>query len=259
MKRILILGKTGMLGHMVFTYFHNLSNKYEVFGTTRSELNIEKMTCTEIENKILEYNPEIIINCIGLINKYTLNNEYLAKKINSDFPHILANISKKHGLKIIQISTDCVCDNDIYGISKLNGEIKDNFNLTIRTSVIGPEIKDGFGLFHWFMTQKTTVNGFTKAMWDGVTTLELSKFIDFAICNNLSGLINYRTKNSISKYELLKLIAQIFYKNIPIIPDNREMKDKRELNSEYWCNKPYEQQLIELRNIMGLEYEMYNL
>lgn len=257
MKRILVLGKTGMLGHMIFDYFVSL-NKYEILGTTRSEINVISMTEFEIESEINNYSPDIVINCIGLINKYSKDSEKITYKVNSEFPHLLAYLGIKNNFKLIHISSDCAFDDDIYGKSKLIGEINDNHNLTIRTSIIGPELKDGFGLFHWFMTQKDEVKGYTGALWDGITTLELAKFIDQAITTNITGLINYRTKKSTSKYELLKLISKIFNKNIKIIADNRELKDKRELNSEYWCKKTHKEQLTELKEYMNTKISRYS-
>jgi dTDP-4-dehydrorhamnose reductase len=252
MKKILVLGKTGMLGHMVFNYFVSL-NKYSVMGTTRKEIDPIVMTELEIENKINSYKPDFVINCIGIINKYADKDERITYNVNSEFPHLLSYLGIKNKFKLIHVSSDCAFDDDVYGKSKLLGEINDIHNLTIRTSIIGPEIKEGFGLFHWFMSQEGKVNGFTKAFWDGVTTLELAKFINECITKNIKGLINYRTRKSVSKFELLQIISKVFDKKIEIIADNRDMKDKRELNSEYWCEKSYEQQLTEMKEFMRIK------
>lgn len=256
-KKILVLGKTGMLGHMVFDYFSSLG-KYNVLGTNREDFDILKMSDWEIEEKIKAYSPDYIINCIGLINVYANENEELAKKINSTFPHLLAYLGIKNNWEIIHISTDCYLDEDIYGRSKFFGEINDKYNITIRTSIIGPELKDGFGLFHWFMKQKEEVNGFVGAFWDGVTTLQLSIFIGECIDKgNLSGIIDYRTKESSNKHELLRLISIIFNKNTGIRMDNREMKDKRNPNADIWCLKDYPNQLKELRDWMINHRDLY--
>ena len=132
---------------------------------------------------------------------------------------------RKVGGMLIHISTDCVFSGnkgnyietdyrdarDIYGLSKALGEIDNENDLTIRTSIIGPELKtNGEGLFHWFLSQKGNVYGYTDAIWGGVTTLEFAKAIDCAIEQRITGLINLTNKVPISKYELLKLSQKIF-------------------------------------------------
>jgi dTDP-4-dehydrorhamnose reductase len=255
-KRILVLGMNGMLGHIVHDYLLD-TGKYSVFGLNRKSLNAlqdEK----DIEKIIANYSPNYIINCIGLINKYTSSDGELAKKINGIFPHLLSYLSIKNNYRLIHISTDCYLDEDFYGKSKRLGEINDTQNLTIRTSIIGPELKDGYGLFHWFMSQQGEANGFTKAHWDGVTTLQLSKFIEEHIdSKNYTGIIDYRTKNSITKHDLIKLISEIFNKNIKILEDNREIKDKRNFNPDVWCLKDYSTQLTELKDYMKKNKEKY--
>ena len=257
-ETILVLGKTGMAGHMVFDYLESLG-KYAVFGTSRDELNADDFII-KIEKVLKEYNPQYIINCIGIINKYADKNPELTKRINSIFPHLLAYLCIKNNWKLVHISTDCYLDDDIYGRSKFLGEVNDRQNLTVRTSIIGPELKEGSGLFHWFMSQQIAVNGFSNAYWDGVTTLQLSKFIEGHIdSGNYTGIVDYRTKNSISKHDLIKLISEIFNKNIKIIEDNRKVKDKRNFNPDVWCLKDYRMQLMELKNFMqgNKRYENY--
>lgn len=246
-----------MLGHMIHDYLSN-QESYDVIGLGKNSLNAldsEK----NIERKLLNDSPEYIINCIGLINVYANKNKELARKINSVFPHFLAYLCIKHKWKLIHIGSDCYLDKDIYGKSKNLGEVNDNNNLTIRTSIIGPELKNGFGLFHWFMTQKGEVNGFTQAHWDGVTTLQLSKFIDRCISKeDKKGILDYRTKKSSTKYELLKMISEIFEKDIKIKKDPREIKDKRNLDADEWCLKSHNKQLSELKDYMGEKTNKYS-
>lgn len=257
-KTILVLGKTGMAGHMIFNYFNSLK-KYNVFGTSKEELDAE-WDIIKIEKILEKYKPDYIINCIGIINKYSDKDPPTTKRINSIFPHMLAYLCIKNNWKLIHISTDCYLDGDVYGKSKFLGEINDKQNLTIRTSIIGPELKDGYGLFHWFMSQQGEANGFVKAYWDGVTTLQLAKFMHFCINSpQLFGIIDYRTRKSISKYKLLILISKIFNKKIVIRSSNQEMKDKRNKNPDFWCEKDYQTQLAELKSFMqgNQEYESY--
>lgn len=262
-KTILVLGKTGMAGHMIFDYFTFLK-KYNVIGTTRKEFEAE----WEYERKkeiLKEYKPDYVINCIGIINKYADENPEKTIRINGCLPHTLGCIGHELGYKLIHISSDCYRDSDVYGKTKRMGEAGyDGFGktLTIRTSIIGPELKDGFGLFHWFMTQEGEVSGYTKAMWDGVTTLQLAMFMEECIEQekDVHGVIDYRVKVSISKCDLLRLIAEVFNKKIKIKEDDREMKDKRNPDAEYKCEQSYKHQLEELKNFMGnsrTKYQRY--
>lgn len=248
-KTVLILGREGMAGHMVFDYLSSLK-KYNVFGTTKSELNAES-DAIKIEEILKRYEPGYMINCIGIINKYADKDPAITIKVNGVFPHLLAYLCLKNNWKLVHLSTDCYLDDDVYGKSKFLGEVNDRQNLTVRTSIIGPELKNGQGLFHWFMSQQDEVHGFTKAYWDGVTTLQLAKFIeDYIDSGNSTGVIDYRTQASISKHDLIKLISEVFNKSIRIIRDDRETKDKRNKNPNFWCQKDYRTQLIELRNFM---------
>jgi dTDP-4-dehydrorhamnose reductase len=248
--KILILGKSGMLGHVVHTFFSKKKD-YKVTAWSRKEMDAT-MTHNKIETLLNTESPDIIINCIGLINKYANRTEMKknAKIINTDFPHLLAYLSIKNNYKLIHISTDCYQDKDTYGQSKYFGEINDKKNLTIRTSIIGPEIKQGFGLFHWFMNESRETSGYSQAKWDGVTTLQLAMFMEFCIKSEQCGLLDYRTNKSISKYNLLNIIAKTFEKNIHIKKDKRKMPDKRNRKPDFSCKKTYEKQIKELKNYM---------
>ncbi len=260
MKKVLVLGKNGMLGHMVSDYLFSLG-KYEVVSIDKEEIDVLKMSDQDIESVLTKYSPDYVINAMGLISKSPLLNEENAKRLNSDFPHFLAYLGMKHHWKLIHVSTDCYLDEDVYGKSKFFGEVNDNHNLTIRTSIIGPELNpQGFGLFNWFMNQKDSANGFTKAYWDGVTTLQFAKFVDFCISeDNISGIVDYRTKDSLDKHNLLLLIANVFSKEITIQQDDRDMKDKRNLKADFWCEKDYGLQLKELKEYMenNIIYKRY--
>jgi dTDP-4-dehydrorhamnose reductase len=267
---ILVLGKNGMLGHMVFDVFDFYNNnnnnikKYKILGATEKDLNIynnqkNELEENKIEKFIIKHKPKYIINCIGIINKYANKNIILTQKINTNFPHYLNYLSYKYDFKLIHISTDCVVDNDIYGTSKLYGEIYDNKNITIRTSIIGPELKkNGKGLFHWFVIsskKNNNIDGYSNIFWDGVTTLQLSDFIWDIIYNeqNVFGLINYRTKNYLSKFNILKIINKQFDLrcNINSIKIKKnEIKSKIMIDSENKCDISYQNQILNLYNYM---------
>lgn len=227
--RVLILGSNGMAGHMVSSYLSTLP-RYKIINASRTsaieELRFDATIPETVENLLTFSKPDVIVNCVGLLVKQSNNNPLRAALTNSVFPHLLAEHTKKKGLRLIHISTDCVFSGnsgpyveidltdalDIYGKSKAIGEVIDENNLTIRTSIIGPEISDhATGLFDWFMHEVEDVNGFARVIWSGVTTLELSKAIDFVIADNpISGLLHLTNNIGLSKYILLKLIKKIW-------------------------------------------------
>lgn len=250
--RILLLGHRGMAGHIIYDYLKSKEN-YKVVSA--DELLGFKFNALKHINDLkekLEVNPvDYIINCIGLLVKKCEENPVDAIKINSLFPHELVTIVDKIGAQFIHLSTDCYLDDNVYGRSKRAGEINYPNHLTIRTSIIGPELKkDGVGLFAWFMRQKGEVKGYTNVMWDGITTLELAKFIGWYIQkrNKKYGIKNLRSSQPISKYDLLKLIKKIYGKNIKInklyVPG---VKDKTAKNEFLDYKIPtYEQMIKEM-------------
>lgn len=230
MIKILILGSTGMAGHVIYKYFESL-NKFDLYNISyRKKLNESSITLDVsnsdlLEHRIIEINPDIIINSIGVLIKGSASNPANAIFINSFLPHNLVGIADKINSKVIHLSTDCVFSgkkgrylendfrdaDDIYGRSKALGEIDYGKHLTIRTSIIGPELKiDGEGLMHWFFTQRGEVNGFSEAIWSGVTTLELAKSLISFIENNISGVYHLTNNKEISKYDLLCMIKKIW-------------------------------------------------
>lgn len=149
---------------------------------------------------------------------------------------------------------------DIYGRSKALGEVVNDKDLTLRTSIIGPELKtNGEGLFHWFMNQTGQVNGYQTAIWGGVTTLELAKAVDEAIQKKKTGLIQLSNGVGISKYELLHLFKKIWNKNIEILPYNGNGINKSIACSERFDYKvpSYEQMLVEQYEWMQNHQELY--
>lgn len=247
MKKVLVFGGTGMAGHMITIYLSNLKDKYNVLNVChRNKLNKNSILCdvSDIDhvNEVIQIvKPDVIINCIGILNKVAAIDIKNTVYINTFFPMFLARIGNRQNIKIIHLSTDCVFsglkgnyneksfkdEDGIYGLSKNLGEIEDKNCLTIRTSIIGPELKNGSGLFNWFMNQKGTIKGFTNVFWSGITTLELSKSIDTALDLNIEGIYNITPGYKISKYDLLNIIKDEFKKSdITIEKDNTTVCDK---------------------------------
>ena len=254
-----------MLGHVLLNKL-NESKVFQVYDITRNkEERINNFECdvtnfNSLFEIIKEIKPKYIVNCIGVLIKGSIKDPSNAILINSLLPHKLAKYSKTVGSKLIHISTDCVFDGskgnyietdnktaqDIYGLSKSLGEINDDKNLTLRTSIIGPELKNnGEGLFSWFINQKGEVNGFTESIWGGVTTLELAEVIIKSINENYSGLIHITNGQPISKFELLSLIKNIFELNNIDLKKVSGKKSDKSLNTKYhYFNIPSYEHMI---------------
>ncbi len=249
-KKVLVLGSSGMLGHMVSSYL-NSHNRYEIFNLSRRSIGqINNIICditdlNKFDKIINTIKPQVVVNCIGLLINESKNNFEQAKYINSYLPKHLIKISNNR-FRVIHISTDCVFSgkhgsyneyskkdaNDAYGITKSDGEFDLPKHLTIRTSIIGPDInKDGSGLFQWLLNQRGKVKGFSNVKWSGVTTLELSKAIDFAINNSIDGLWNLSNQEEISKFELLKIIINLFELDQVTLTKDSSIKSNKSLVS----------------------------
>lgn len=241
--KVLILGVTGTLGHKVYRVFDE--SKIDTYGTMRKnfsefkEYNIfnPKKVFDQVDvckykrlgEYISEIKPDCVINCIGIM-KTLIDNPVNTIYINSLFPHRLAKTCSSIDAKLIQISTNGVFSGrrgdymeedipdpiDFYGRSKLLGEVTYDNHLTIRTSIIGRELRTKKNLVEWFLSQKGEINGYTNAIFTGFTTKTLSKILlEFVKKPKLKGLIHV-SGNKISKYDLLCLMKDIFNKNIEI-------------------------------------------
>ena len=246
-KKVLLFGATGMAGHIAYYYLQS-TERYELINVVYRTKLVKDSIVVDVTDKnavtklVEEVRPDLIINCIGVLIKGSKEHPDNAIFINAYFPHLLKKLSDKIGAKLIHISTDCVFSgkrgnytesdfrdaDDIYGRSKALGEIINDKDLTIRTSIIGPELKtNGEGLFHWFMHQTGQVNGFKTAIWGGVTTLELAKAIDNAIVQEQTGLIQLSNGIGITKYDLLNLFKKIWHRsNVNILPYDGNKSDK---------------------------------
>ncbi len=260
--RVIILGAKGMAGHMISLYFKENSD-WEIIPLSRDEFNVEKDWESALLKLNIQKKVDCIINAIGVLKNDSNSNPIRAIKVNSLFPHELAKFCTLQKIKLIHLSTDCWNDLDVYGRSKRAGELNYPEHLTLRTSIIGPELKNGSGLFNWFMMQNEKVKGFTKHYWDGVTTLELAIKIHEILSKNLplSNIQNFRTEKKISKFELLKHIKEIFGKQVKIESVNTEVVDKTCNNAEISCQKTLLAQIKELKTWMighKQDYSIYS-
>ena len=263
--KLLILGSSGLLGNTLTKYFFE-KNNYETFGFLRDTAKLkffkrkyinrliiiqDILNINDLSSKIKVLRPNVIINCIGQTNKIrgqNLNNLENYININSLFPFRLKAVCDEIQSRLIHFSSDCVFsgekgfyserDNpdptDVYGKSKLLGELDSENIITIRKSVIGHELDSKKGLLEWFLNQEGYVEGYKEAIFSGLTVLELARIIDMYILpnKNIKGIIHLSAE-PISKYDLLKIIANQYNKIINIKP-NKEIKIDRSLNSQYF-------------------------
>lgn len=255
--RILILGITGMLGRTLFRYLSSKHN-IEVFGTTRGTSRqtlaldemVDRQILTGVEAEsdkglhaaFLKVRPDVVVNCIGVVKQLAAAEDPLVSiPINSLFPHRIAQLATLFGARVVHISTDCVFSGkhgrynetgtpdamDLYGRSKLLGELYGPNAITLRTSIIGHEHATHHGLLEWFLAQADRVDGFSKAIFSGLPTVELARVIhEFVLPNSeLSGLYHVAAE-PISKLELLRLIAEIYVVPTTIVPSERVVIDR---------------------------------
>lgn len=227
--KILVLGATGMAGHTISIYLKEKG--HDVTGFSRRPFKYTKNIIGDITNfnhikEVIDKGEyDAVINAIGILNEDAENNKSLAVLINSYLPHFLVDITKDSGSKIIHMSTDCVFSGEhgnytedslkdgktFYDRSKALGEINNLKDLTFRNSIIGPDLsKDGIGLFNWFMKQNNSINGYTKAIWSGVTTLTLAQAIEKALSEKIVGTYNLVNNDILSKYHLLQIFNDQF-------------------------------------------------
>lgn len=275
-----------MLGHTLFRHL-TLQPNLDVYATVRSpkgfsrwfSQDLLRKICADVDannfdsvtNIIASIQPDIVINCIGLVSESRIANDLLlAISINSLLPHRISLLCKEANIRMIHISTDGVFDgkkggytekdkvniSDIYGMTKFLGEVSYPHCLTLRTSIIGHELIKKTGLVEWFLSQEEKVSGYTKAIYSGLPTIELAEIIsDYILPNdNLSGIYHVSSE-PISKYDLLNLIADRYSKKIEIEPYDEPVID-RSLDSSIFCsvtgyNPPSWTELI---NKMFLDY-----
>lgn len=195
-----------------------------------------------IRSAINEIQPTVIVNCIGIIKQDALAYDPTASiEINALLPHRIASLSKAIGSKFIHISTDCVFDgakgsylesdvpnaSDLYGRTKFLGEVNSESGLTLRTSIIGPEIRSSRSLLDWFLSQTGTTNGYTKAVFSGLTTLELSRVVYRCATewSHLSGLYQV-SADPINKFDLLSLVKARYGLDIEIQAKDEPVIDR---------------------------------
>jgi len=247
--KILVLGASGMLGNAVLRYFATRT-AHDVVGIVRSGRSMAALP-PEVRDRVAQggdvddfdtlvrmfdrHRPTVVVNCVGLVKQLGNSKDPLAAiPINSVLPHRLARLCALAGARLIHLSTDCVFSGDkglyvegdlpdatdVYGRTKLLGEVDCPHALTLRTSIIGHELAGHHSLVCWFLAQEGAVRGFSKAVFSGFPTVEIARIIDEYVLQrpDLSGLYHL-SADPIDKFSLLKLVAEVYGKSIRIDDD----------------------------------------
>jgi dTDP-4-dehydrorhamnose reductase len=220
----------------------------------------------EVAELLDRLDPGVLVNCTGVLVRASEERKGEAVWFNAYLPRLLSMLCAERGIRLIHLSTDCVFSgrggpyredsprdgDEFYDRSKALGEVVEKGDLTIRTSIIGPELRaSGTGLFDWFMHADGQVKGYRCALWSGVTTLELAKFIRHLVSTqtSLSGLVHYSVEGGISKYGLLGLINETMGLGKEILPVDEPAIDKRLVCTRVDLGvspAPYDRQIAEI-------------
>ena len=278
--KFLVLGCNGMAGHMISLYLKEQGHDVLGFALEKSALVDsvagDAMDAQQIKELVGVNRFDSVINCIGLLNQFAENNKAAAAYLNAYLPHYLAQLTEGTDTQVIHMSTDCVfsgkrgqyTEDDLrdgetfYDRSKALGELDDDKNITLRNSIVGPDINQkGIGLLNWFMQQHGEVTGFTGAMWTGQTTLQLAKTMEAAAREKAHGLVNTVPDRSISKCDLLGLFNKYIRKEkVTIVPVDRMAADKSLKRTRYdfdYRIPDYEQMVAELADWMRAHKALY--
>lgn len=261
---IILFGSTGMLGNYCLNI---LQQSYNIIAITRKYYDIMDNNYDKLFNIINSYNNSVIINCAGSIPQRGINNEMDCFITNSLFPKMLDKIAYQLKIKFIHISTNCVfnyengnCNELVmpnetqsYGLSKILGE-PENASV-IRTSIIGEEIVNKKSLLEWVISNKNgKINGYNNYLWNGCTCLTLVKIIKTIIDTDSywKGIKHIHSMETISKYELVCMINEIYNLNINITPLDLYNRVNKTLSSIYdntVINKSIKEQIMEQKEI----------
>lgn len=278
--KFLVLGVSGMAGHTIALYLQEQG--HDVIGFARRSVHFvpcvqgSAMDTDLLRQIIREGQYDSVINAVGILNQDAEKHKCRAAFLNGFLPHLLAEITAEMPTQVIHMSTDCVFSGksggyteeslpdgeSFYDRSKALGELRDAKNLTLRNSIVGPDMNpNGIGLLNWFMAQNGPVNGYTRALWTGMTTLQLAKIMEKAAMSGATGLYNMVPDHNISKFDLLKLFNRYLRnETVEIRPYNAFVADKTLVRTCFDFPNlvpDYEQQVAELADWMRTHKELY--
>jgi dTDP-4-dehydrorhamnose reductase len=258
--RVLVFGASGMIGSAMVRVLSKKKD-WQVFGTLRSQdlkrffppaIAKNLIAGVDVKNNEMllriyaQIRPDVVINCIGLTKHHKdADDPLLAIPINALIPHRMAELCAIAGARFVHVSTDCVFSGakgdytevdpadaqDLYGKAKFLGEVNYPNAITLRTSTIGNELQSKYGLLEWFLSQKGECKGFSRAIFSGLPNIVFAQVVGDVVipCPELSGLYHVGA-GPIGKYDLLRLIANVYGKSIKIAKDEQFVID-RSLNS----------------------------
>ncbi len=256
-KRLLVLGANGMLGNAVLRWFAN-DPAYAVVGSVRRAEIIPSLTerapaasfvggidaceLPSLRRLFADERPEVVINCIGVVKQLAgAEAPAVAIPINALLPHRLARLSQACGARLVHISTDCVFSGirggyaeqdlpdaaDLYGRSKLMGEVDHENAVTLRTSIIGHELDTSHALLGWFLAQGGAVAGFSNAIFSALPTVELARVIQqFVLPNDALRGTYHVAGPAISKHDLLHVVARAYGRSNLIVAEPLPVLDR---------------------------------
>lgn len=278
--RFLVLGASGMAGHVIA--LHLKERGHDVVGFSRRRVGSvesvagDAMDAALLEGVVREGGFDVVVNAVGVLNRDAEEHRDRAAYLNAYLPHRLAALTADLPTRVVHMSTDCVFRGNtgpytessfpdgetFYDRSKALGELVDAKNLTLRNSIVGPDVnEEGIGLFNWFMRQEGPVKGFTGAIWTGLTTVELARAIEAAALEGATGLVNLVPDESISKFELLRLFNErLRGGRVEIVPSGGLSLDKtlvRTSDALSFRAAPYEEQVSEMAAWIRSHADLY--
>ncbi len=277
--KFLVLGAGGMAGHVVAGHLREAGHTVETVARSRSQVSptflLDVRDVDALNQIVRDGAYDVVVNCVGLLIQPSEQNPADAAFVNGYLPHHLAETLAASSTRLFHLSTDCVFSGQsgpyaehspydgqrLYDRSKALGEVQNDKDLTLRMSIIGPELgASGTGLFDWFARQQGQVQGFTGALWNGITTTELARCVELLAGDEISGLIHLVPQASLTKCELLQQLNGVFDHGLDVEPVSGYQVDKRLscTRTDLPCDvASYEHMLADMRSWMELHASSY--